>query len=126
MKKIILLTLWNLTLSIPMFYMLSCGPSREEVEYREKLRADSLASADLAPIVGAPDSLAKVYSSNSHFTIGIYQVNGCEYIAFVPVDRCQGEAVAVVHAGNCNNPIHYQPVHAVIPGRTGDDPVGKY
>lgn len=36
MKKVILLTLWNLALSTPMFYVVSCGPSKEEIEFRDK------------------------------------------------------------------------------------------
>lgn len=36
MKKA-LLTLWNLSLLIPMFYTMSCGPSKEEIEYKKAM-----------------------------------------------------------------------------------------
>lgn len=89
--------------------MVSCGPSREELEAQEKEQAAQAAVAQPTIV----DSSAKVYASNSHFTIGLYQVNGCEYLAFIPADRQQGEGVAVIHAGNCNNPIHYEHEKAV-------------
>lgn len=88
--------------------MVSCGPSKEEIEAKEKAKSDSAAKAVIAFNNQYPDSVKKVYSDNSHFIIGVYQVNSCEYISFVPNDRNQGEGVAVVHAGNCNNPVHLQ------------------
>ena len=114
--------------------LVSCGPSLEEVQAREKERDDStkaaqsmqsleVATTHTEEVVTAH---AKQYCDNSHFIIGLYNVNGCEYICFAPNDRGHGESPCVVHAGNCSNPIHSEPVHAILPGRTGDDPVGKY
>lgn len=108
----------------------SCGPSKEEMEAKEKKLADSVTSAQaLESITSIETSTSiptKKYCDNGHFIIGLYNVNGCEYICFAPNDRGRGEGVCVVHAGNCSNPIHSEPMHAILPGRTGDDPVGKY
>lgn len=106
--KNLLSVLGILAIAFGLLILYSCGPSKEEIEFREKQRADSIAAANLAFDQAHPDSVKKVYCDNSHFIIGLYQVNGCEYISFVPNDRHQGEGVAVLHAGNCTNPVHAQ------------------
>lgn len=83
--------------------MVCCGPSKEELDARAAEEAAKTIAQETTPTV---DSSAKVYCDNSHFIIGVYKVNDCEYISFVPNDRHSGEGVAVVHAGNCNNSIH--------------------
>lgn len=130
-------------LSLILLLLVSCGPSREDIEAREKevedstRRAESFQSLDLA--IQSRDSVTEVtetsiddygkkkkYCNNSHFIIGLYNVNGCEYICFAPNDRGRGNCPYIVHAGNCNNPIHSQPIQAILPSRTGEDPIGKY
>ena len=106
--------------------MVSCGPSKEELDAQEREAAKAAENAAVEPIVG--DTASKKYCDNAHFTIGLYMVNGCEYIAFVPADRHQGEGVAVLHAGNCINPIHshhekiLEEIHKrTVEGKTGGD-----
>lgn len=73
MKKVILLTLWNLALSAPMFYMLSCGPSKEEMERQQ----NQLKTVDNYDII---------------------TIDRCEYIR---LSTAHGEVIT--HKGNCKN-----------------------
>ncbi len=93
----------------------ACGPSKEEIEAREKQRADSSAHAqqqmllqlengNITPTeIQQPTHYASQYANNANFQILIYLVNGCEYISF------NGHGGGIVHAGNCCNPIHHKP-----------------
>lgn len=87
MKKVILLVLWNLALSAPMFYAMSCGPSREEIEQMEqKLELEK------HPVR----------------QFGNYQVlviDGCEYIKYV------GNSDVLTHKGNCKNKHYINTTH---------------
>lgn len=110
----------NLYLFLPVIYFLvlitSCGPSKEEIDAREKQKADSTTAAQQQILKtfeyqGTTNTETtttscnhKTYNPNSDFYIGIYSINGCEYISFGQGKGC----CAVVHAGNCNNSIHYQ------------------
>lgn len=104
-----------LTLLLLMFllvFLFSCGPSKEELDAREKQRADSIKRVQQAVLLqqtqdatvnGEPlPNVAKMYNNNADFYIGIYNINGCEYISFGQEHGCD----AVVHAGNCSNVIH--------------------
>lgn len=107
----------NLHLFLPVIYFLvlitSCGPSKEEIEAREKQIADSTAAAQTLILTQAAETPAptpttpavynqKTYANNANFIISIYNVNGCEYISF------KGDGGGIVHAGNCSNGVHYQ------------------
>lgn len=104
-----------LTLILLMFllvFFFACGPSIEEINAREKQRADSIKRVQNTQLLSIqqeavdngeePPKTIKTYNNNADFYIGIYNINGCEYISFGQGHGC----CAVVHAGNCSNPIH--------------------
>lgn len=78
MKRILLLTLWNLAVSTPMFYVVCCGPSAEQRE-QERL------------ITG------KAFEVNGSY-YQIIEIDSCEYLY----------NNVITHKGNCKNPIHYK------------------
>lgn len=109
--------------------LVSCGPSKEEIEAWEKKKEDSIKKVQFDtqfnntvaevekrvaedPIQSNPH---KTYNNNTDFYMGIYSVNGCEYISFGQGKGC----CAVVHAGNCCNPIHHAvTTHTIQPDDT--------
>lgn len=114
--------LWLVLLAGAVSSLVSCGPSKEEIEAQEKFKKDSTQAAlslllleGTATVTSAePDYTVRVspkqYSNNADFRIGIYSVNGCEYVSFG-----LSSTASVVHAGNCNNPIHHAiTTHTVV------------
>lgn len=111
----------NIHLFLLVIYFLvlitGCGPSKEEIEAREKHRQDSISKQQQQEFVLQQHSdntiqqpqanPQKTYNNNADFYIGIYNVNGCEYLSF---GQAKGNP-CVVHAGNCCNPIHAQKSH---------------
>ena len=105
----------NIHLFLPVIYFLvlitSCGPSKEEIEAHEKHIQDSISKIQQQEFIlqqhtdntiqPPPPNPQKTYNNNADFVIGIYSVNGCEYISFRSSETCN-----VLHAGNCCNPIH--------------------
>lgn len=95
-----------------LIFFFSCGPSKEEIEARERQRNDSLKRVQNAQLLSIQQEAIdkgeelpktiKTYNNNADFYIGIYNINSCEYISFGQGHGC----CAVVHAGNCCNPIH--------------------
>ena len=87
MKKVILLVLWNLALSAPMFYAVSCGPTKEEYE---------------------AEQARKIKSGEVFGNYDVVVIDGCEYLSrrSDTHSHAQGTCDQFTHKGNCKNPIH--------------------
>lgn len=98
----------KLTVLILLTLLSACGPSKEELEMRERLKQDSI---NISP--QNQERLANGDTTNTEpqnnfsqyaYNIVFIQVSGCTYVSFRKVDNY--DLFSIVHAGDCPNKVH--------------------